>query len=156
MHGSGWFFSCSSSSLLCYVPLFMQTVLLHAPQQNHIPIFDNFLTFSHFLVNLNIQVLSNALTCSLSLAAASTAKAPQKTAPQRNLGSKGSPSSSLQRLPNLSSALPATSGPSTTGAWKGSPNASTPAARSSAMSSTVKTTSKTTKERTYVFLFVLC
>ena len=107
-------------------------------------------------VNLDIQVLSNALTWFLSLAAASTAKAPQKTAPQRNLGSKGSPSSSLQRLPNLSSALPATSGPSTTGAWKGSLNASTPAARSSATSSTVKTTGKTTKERTYVFLFVLC
>ena len=100
--------------------------------------------------------MSNALTCSVSLAAASTAKASQKTASQRYLGSKGSPLSSLQRLPNLSSALPATSGPSTTGAWKGSPNASTAAARSSVSSSTVKTTSKTTKEKTYVFLFVLC
>lgn len=90
------------------------------------------------------------LTCSVSLAAAGTAKASQKTAPQRNLGSKGSPSSSLQRLPNLSSALPATAGPSTTGSWKGS-NASTPTARSSVTSSTVKTTGKTTKEKTYGF-----
>ncbi|XP_020626125.1 serine/threonine-protein phosphatase 4 regulatory subunit 4-like isoform X2 [Orbicella faveolata] len=79
--------------------------------------------------------------------ATGTAKASQKTAPQRNLGSKGSPSSSLQRLPNLSSALPATAGPSTTGSWKGS-NASTPTARSSVTSSTVKTTGKTTKEKT--------
>ena len=90
----------------------------------------------------------------MSLAAAGTAKASQKTAPQKNVGSRGSPSSSLQKLPSLSSALPATAGPSTTGAWKGSPNASTPATRSSAASSSVRTTSKTTKERTYGFLFV--
>ncbi|KAL9957888.1 hypothetical protein ACROYT_G034843 [Oculina patagonica] len=84
--------------------------------------------------------------------AASTTKAPQKTVPQRNPGSKGSPSSSLQRLPNLASALPPTSGPSTSsstsGAWKSSPNASSSAARSSTTSSTVKTASKTTRDKT--------
>lgn len=114
------------------------------------------MSWSCFQVNLSVQVLSNAITCFVSLAAAGTAKASQKTAPQKNVGSRGSPSSSLQKLPSLSSALPATAGPSTTGAWKGSPNASTPATRSSAASSTVRTTSKTTKERTYGFLFVLC
>lgn len=83
------------------------------------------------------------------------AKTSQKTAPQRNPGSKGSPSSSLQRLPSLSSALPSTTGSSTSstsaGAWKGSPNASgNPSARGASHASTsgVKTASKTTKEKT--------
>ena len=98
--------------------------------------------------------------CFLLLFTASTgaAKTSQKTAPQRNPGSKGSPSSSLQRLPSLSSALPSTTGSSTSstsaGAWKGSPNASgNPSARgaSHALTSGVKTASKTTKEKTYVY-----
>ena len=97
--------------------------------------------------------------CFLLLFTASTgaAKTSQKTAPQRNPGSKGSPSSSLQRLPSLSSALPSTTGSSTSstsaGAWKGSPNASgNPSARGASHASTsgVKTASKTTKEKTYV------
>ena len=98
--------------------------------------------------------------CFLLLFTASTgaAKTSQKTAPQRNPGSKGSPSSSLQRLPSLSSALPSTTGSSTSstsaGAWKGSPNASgNPSARGASHASTsgVKTASKTTKEKTYVY-----
>lgn len=81
------------------------------------------------------------------------AKASQKTVPQRNSGLKGSPSSSLQRLPSLSSALPSTASPSTSstsaGAWKGSLNASgNPAARSTSSTSGVKTASKTAKEKT--------
>lgn len=80
-----------------------------------------------------------------------SSKTTQKTS-SRNVGggTKGSPSSSLQRLPSLSSALPPTSGgPSTSAScvssWKAS-NASAPA-RSSGASSTVKTTSKS-KDKT--------
>ena len=93
-----------------------------------------------------------------STASTGAAKTSQKTAPQRNPGSKGSPSSSLQRLPSLSSALPSTTGSSTSstsaGAWKGSPNTSgNPSARGASHASTsgVKTASKTTKEKTYVY-----
>lgn len=81
-----------------------------------------------------------------------SSKTAQKTVPSRNLGStKSSPSSSLQRLPNLSSALPSTtSAPgtsaSTSGVWKSSSNVSS-SLRSSVSSSTVKTSSKTTRDK---------